>query len=352
MEKAMRNLVAWATACVLASCQTTTPPTLSALFTDVQTPESFRLPIQSDDILEPIQLVSWDSLLVCTNYFTSKAIRAYNLNDGSCQDLIHIGRAENELLNTSAIWVSADTLNVYGTNTAKILQIPAGELLDPQAAIISRPFPNGYFNLCASASDNRYAAQNSTTQQVGTEPFILLGRQGEAISCFGKYAPADSQTDPRELALIYQGRLAMNASASKVAYASGHGSIFQFFDLSRPDAVRLTREYRFSEPVYISESDPSKALFSVRWTADCRAGALAITPTDDGCIILCDEQKRVSDKNWRISTAYEFDWDGRPRRKLCLGCDVQAITYNPQRRLLIALTTNEQNEYMFIAYRL
>ena len=106
------------------------------------------------------------------------------------------------------------------------------------------------------------------------------------------------------------------------------------------------------EPAYISESDPSKALFSVRWTADCRAGALAITPTDDGCIILCDEQKQVSDKNWRISTAYEFDWDGRPWRKLCLGCDVQAITYNPQRRLLIALTTNEQNEYMFIAYRL
>ena len=52
---------------------------------------------------------------------TKQVLRVYNIDSGAYRDLICIGRAENELLNASAIWFSGDTLNVYSSNSGKIL---------------------------------------------------------------------------------------------------------------------------------------------------------------------------------------------------------------------------------------
>lgn len=339
-------------ACVSIGCNPSSSPTLTSLFTEVQSPDSARLPIEPDDILQPVLLASRDSLLVCTNHLTQKALRVYNLNNGDHCDLVHIGKAENELLTASAIWFSDDALNVYGVNTGKILQIPAEQLFRPQPAMHAIPFPKGLFNLSASPTNDRYAAPNSLTQDPDAKQFTLLDERGQAITYFGNYPHTDSRIHPRESALIYQGKLAVSPSATKVIYASQFGSVFRFFDISQSGDIRLDREYRFCEPSYISDSDPSKQRYSVRWTEDCRAGALAIAPTESGCFILCEENKPVSDENWRIPTVYEFDWNGNALRKLCLGRNVQTIAYNKERRQLIALTVNDRNEYSFVAYRL
>ena len=106
---------------VLISCNESSDISLRVLFPEGQIPESSVLPIGPDDIREPVLLASRDSILVCTNQMTKQVLRVYNIDSGAYRDLICIGRAENELLNASAIWFSGDTLNVYSSNSGKIL---------------------------------------------------------------------------------------------------------------------------------------------------------------------------------------------------------------------------------------
>lgn len=334
--------------CVLVSCNVSSGISLRVLFPEEQIPESSVLPIESDWIREPVLLASRDSILVCTNQMSKQVVRVYNLDSGTFRDLIYIGRAENELLNASAIWFSGDTLNVYSSNSGKILRVPSKELFEPQPEIRSIPFPTGCSGLTECVGSSHYVAMNLLSDT--PMQFQLLDRSGAELAAFGNYLGAGLSGHYREARLVYQGKLAASPDKAHVAYASSFGNVFRFFDMSDPSDISLVREYRFMEPDYISDSDPSEHRYSVIWKKTCQRGALAMTAADDGCYILCDDTKTVSDDDWRMGSVYCFDWDGNPLRKLDLGRRAQSIVYNQERHQLIALTVNEQDEYVFVAY--
>lgn len=336
---------------VLISCNVSSDISLCALFLEGQIPKSSVLPIGPDDIREPVLLASRGSILVCTNQMTKQVLKVYNLDSGAYRDLIYIGRAENELLNASAIWFSGDTLNVYSSNSGKILRIPSEELFEPQPAIRSIPFPSGYSGLTAFAGNSHYVAMNMLSDT--PFQFLLLDGGGTELAGFGNYPEKGSQGHYREARLVYQGKLAASPDRTHIAYASSFGNIFRFFDISDPSVISLVCEYRFTEPEYISDSDPSEHRYSVIWENTCHRGTLAMAAADEGCYILCDDTKTVSDDDWRMSSSvYCFDWEGNPLRKLDLGRRTQSIAYNRERHQLIALTVNEQDEYVFVAYNL
>ena len=337
---------------LLTGCKTDPADSLTSLFPKTETPTPASLCIGPDAIQEPVLLLSADSVLICTNHRTPKAIRVYNLNDGRWNDLVSLGRAGNELLNVASIWLSGNALHVYDANSGKILRIPSDELFLPNPSITAVPFQRGYFGLAACARADRYAGMAVLGGEPSDAPFSLLGGDGGKISGFGAYRDSDSGTGRNELQLAYQGVLNMNGDGTRIAYASFFGSVFQFFDSSDPRNIRLTREYRFAEPSYLPVSDPGQQSYFVRWEKDCRKGALATAFDKDGFFVLCEEGKLVSDKDWRMSTVYFFDWDGNPRKKLDLGRRVQAIACNETRSQLIALAVDEQEQYTFVAYDL
>lgn len=335
---------------VLVSCNVSSDISLRALFIEERSPESSVLPIDTDDIREPVLLASRDSILVCTNQMTKQVLRVYNLDSGAYRDLIYIGRAENELLNASAIWFSGDTLNVYSSNSGKILRIPSGELFDPHPEIRSIPFPLGYSGLTVFAGGSHYVAMNVLSDS--PLQFLLLDSGGAEMIGFGNYPETGSQGHYRETRLVYQGKLAASPDEAHIAYASSFGNVFRFFDISDPSDISLVREYRFTEPEYISDSDLSEHRYSVIWEKTCHRGTLAMAAADNGCYFLCDDTKTVSDDDWRMNSVYCFDWEGNPLWKLDLGRRTQSIAYNRERHQLIALTVSEQDEYVFVAYSL
>lgn len=335
---------------ILVSCNTSPDLSLSALFPEERIPESSVLPIGPDEIQEPVLLASQDSMLVCTNQMTKQVVRIYNLESGAFRDLIYIGRAKNELLNASAIWFSGDTLNVYSSNSGKILRIPSWELFETQPEILSIPFPAGCSGLTSLAGNSGYATMNMLSDT--TSQFLLLDRRGAEEAGFGNYPGTGSRGHYREARLVWQGKLAASPDGLHIAYASGFGNVFRFYDISDFSDISLVREYLFAEPEYISDSDPSGHRYSVIWEKTCRRGTLAMAGTDDGCYMLCDDARAVSDDDWRMNSVYCFDWEGNPLRKLYLGRRTQSIAYNHERHQLIALTVNEQDEYVFVAYNL
>lgn len=337
---------------LLAGCKTGPADSLTALFPETETPTSATLCIGPDAIREPVLLLSTDSLLICTNHMTPKAIRVYDLNSGQWNDIVSLGRAENELLDASSIWLSGNALHIYGANSGKILHIPLDQLFVPNPTMTITSFSRGYYNLSFCARNSCYAGPTGMAGDSSVAPFSLLGGDSSKISSFGTYRDSDSEADRNELRFAYQGVLNMNSDGTRIAYASFFGSVFQFFDSSDPRNIRLVREYRFAEPAYLPASDPGQQSYFVRWEKDCRKGALATAFNKEGFFVLCEEGKLVSDKDWRMSTVYFFDWDGNPRKKLNLGRRVQTIACNEISNQLIALTVDEQEQYAFVAYDL
>ena len=345
----MKNIIIFISGLLLVtSCKTTPKETLTTLFPDTESLTPTSLNISSDDILEPVLLVSIDSFLICTNHLADKIFRIYNLQNGQVlNDIISVGKAENELLDAASVWLSQDSLNVYSTNSGKILHFPLNQLSVANPNITATRFPPKYLNLTCCIQNNYYSgmtwASDSTKNQ-----FDLLDRNGKKLNSFGPYYQhSDPQINSR-LDYVYQGKLNTNHEGTKIFYASYFGSILKFFDSSDPLNIELVKEYHFSDPTLASTSGqhfPS-------WGKDCQRGALATTSNAKCCFVLCEEGKLVSDPNWRMSTVYCFDWEGNPLKKLDLGRNIQTITYNESRNQLIALTVNDQEEYSFVAYDL
>lgn len=205
---------------LLTGCKTGPADSLTSLFPKTETPAPAPLCIGLDAIQEPVLLLSADSVLICTNHRTPKAIRVYNLNDGRWNDLVSLGRAGTELLNVASIWLSGNALHVYDANSGKILRIPSDELFLPNPSITAVPFQRGYFGLAACARADRYAGMAVLGGEPSDAPFSLLGGDGGKISGFGAYRDSDSGTDRNELRFAYQGVLNMNGDGTRIAYAS------------------------------------------------------------------------------------------------------------------------------------
>lgn len=337
---------------LLSGCQTAPADSLTVLFPNTESPAPVILPVAPDDIREPVLLVGRDSLLICTNHMTDKIIRVYNLNNGAMNDILSRGRAEAELLDASSIWLTDDELNVYGANSGKMLRIPLDRIFDPNPPVSVVPFPRGYFSLASCARSDRSVGMSVSSGEAAQTRFDLLGKNGDVQARFGSFPNSGREANGGESALVYQGKLSMNGSGTRAAYASNFGSIFEFFDVSDPRNIRPVQTYCFAFPMCIPDSDPANQRYSVRWAEDCRQGALGVASGEEGCFVLCEEGKFVSDKDWRMSTVYLFDWDGNPLRKFDLGRRVQAIAYDETCNRLIALSADDREAYSFVAYDL
>jgi hypothetical protein len=110
------------------------------------------------------------------------------------------------------------------------------------------------------------------------------------------------------------------------------------------------KEYILGIPKYIPNSNPQNQQFSVRWANDALRGVLSMTGSDKYCFILCEENKKVTDNDWRVSSVYVFTWDGVPVQKISLDRPAECITYDASSERLITLTNNDEGEPMFVFY--
>lgn len=309
--------------------------------------QSRPLDIPSEDILNPLYLASAGDYLISANFRTEKAIRIYDLTTARpINDLIHVGRGPNEILNISSMSYADDRLTVYSGNSGSVLTVPYGELHDsvPEITVsdaieaCSRVLPLAY---------DQYLLEGCADAHLK-----LVDRNGDPLSVFDAYPDDGESRLPGDNRLIWQGHLVGSSDGKKFAFAASAGTIFRFGKVQDNGSVDKTKEYVLALPEYTLDSDPSKERYSVIWDESCLAGTLSMAAGSDHCFLLHDPDKLTIDREWRMSTVLVFDWEGNPVVKFHLDKPLEAISYNERENTLIGLTSNERSEPQFVSYRL
>ncbi|MDR1153717.1 MAG: hypothetical protein LBL04_03320 [Bacteroidales bacterium] len=115
-------------------------------------------------------------------------------------------------------------------------------------------------------------------------------------------------------------------------------------------STKKQKEYIFGIPKYIPDSKPENESFSIQWENDALRGVLSMTGSDQYCFILCEENRKINDRDWSLSSVYVFTWDGVPVQKMNLDRPAECITYEASSQKLIALTHTDKGEYEFVFF--
>jgi hypothetical protein len=140
-----------------------------------------------------------------------------------------------------------------------------------------------------------------------------------------------------------------NPNGNKFVYGSSYGLILKFMELS-DRSTKKQKEYIFGIPKYIPDSKPENESFSIQWENDALRGVLSMTGSDQYCFILCEENRKINDRDWSLSSVYVFTWDGVPVQKMNLDRPAECITYEASSQKLIALTHTDKGEYEFVFF--
>lgn len=345
----MKYLLSWCLCCLLfVGCSSDKEKSLSAIFKGLQVEaKAEETKIHSGDITTPLYIECYKNLLICANFHGEKKIRVYDLTTGEIvNEFLNVGKGPDEILNVSSMYILRDSLIVYCANSRKLISTPLeGLFTAPVELTVTSDFGN--YSRVLPLDNGSFV----TTGLFDESGYLhLINNKGNSQVL--EYFPDDGISNfKEEKSIAYQGKLHGNPAGSKFVYGSSYGLILRFMEIKESSAKK-NKEYIFEMPSYIPDSKPQKQNFAVRWANDALRGVLSMTGSDKYCFILCEENKKVLDKNWRISSVYVFTWEGTPVQKICLERAVENITYHASSKSLITLTINENDEPEFVFYRI
>jgi len=344
----IKYLLSWCLCCLLfAGCSTDNEKSLSAIFKGLQVEAKAEVTkIHSRDITTPLYTECYKNLLICANFHGEKKIRIYDLTTGEIvNEFLNIGKGPDEILNVSSMHIFRDSLIIYCQNSRKIVSTPLeGLFTTPVKLTVTSSYGN-YSRFLPL--DKGFFATMTLSDRFG---YLHLNNKKGNVQVL-EYFPDDRISSFEEKSIAYQGVLCGNPTGKEFVYGSSFGLIFRFMELKEKSAKK-NKEYIFKMPSYISDSKPQKQNFAVRWANDALRGVLSMTGSDKHCFILCEENKKVLDKNWRASSVYVFTWEGTPVQKIYLERAVENIAYHASSKSLIALTSNDNDEPEFVFYRI
>jgi hypothetical protein len=336
----------WCVCCLLFSgCSVSNQESLSTLFDGLHVDSKAETAkIHSSDITTPMYIECYKNLLICANFRGEKKIRVYDLMTGEIvTEFLGEGRGPEEIIHVSSMYLLKDTLRIYCNNSRKLISTPAKELFTPPAELT---IASGFVDFLRVLPLDRGFFATTGFNELGY--LQLIDKNGEIQVL--EYFPDDRVSSlKREITLAYQGKLHGNPNGNKFVYGSSYGLILKFMELS-DRSTKKQKEYIFGIPKYIPDSKPENESFSIQWENDALRGVLSMTGSDQYCFILCEENKKINDRDWSLSSVYVFTWDGVPVQKMNLDRPAECITYEASSQKLIALTHTDKGEYEFVFF--
>lgn len=167
--------------------------------------------------------------------------------------------------------------------------------------------------------------------------FKLIDSNGNIIRSFMNYPIENSTMDHRNIAMAYQGALAINNDKSKLVYASMYGTILCIYDISKnliDEEFSLVLDYPHFSPRNERGSTSSPL------TKDAISAFRDIYVTDKYIYSLYSG-KNISEfkqNAFEAQSIYIFDWTGKPIIRYLLDVRVNNIAVDPNNQKIYALS--------------
>ena len=332
---------------------------IEAKFKQIERLASVLTPIAEDDIANPSLMATSNGLLFVANLHTDRIFSVFDIQTGhKLSEFGTTGRGPEELLSVSTLSVNQNRLFVFDAMTHKFATITSsGHWNDPihmTYNIINVNLGEGSktrpFRLYA-LSDSLYVG---TGVGYDNSQFHLYNHTGNFLHSFEPYSleKPKQKHGAAELALAYQGSMAVNPNSSRYVWASLNGVMLKFFGKDDNGDIVKKNEYIYEYPQYRHVrrgGGESAALLP-----SARIGFIFAQSSDKHFYLLY-KGVRIDSENIRryfiSNTILVYSQDGTPVRKFVLDRDISMFAVSEDDSLLIGYTSDEETGApQFIAY--
>ncbi|MDR0892281.1 MAG: TolB-like 6-bladed beta-propeller domain-containing protein [Mediterranea sp.] len=183
--------------------------------------------LQDKDILKPIHIYTYDTLLVTVNLKDKKLFNLYSLANGAERgQRISLGQGPNEMISPSIVRCASDSLLIFDAATSTVFQYNTRDFIQngsPEPIVRKKIethtyselgcFPNGFVSLSISPKNQ----------------FIRFNSDGTKISEFGNYPASNINYTDIEKMTAYQASVTTNLS-DKMAVCYKSTDLIEIFN--------------------------------------------------------------------------------------------------------------------------
>jgi len=304
----------------------------------------------SEEILNPVGLMTYDSLLFVQNLRSPQFFSLININQ---EKLIrHFGNSGEGpgefLINIQIDKVkSKQCINAPEATLKRMYQYSIDSLLkikNVKPKNIFQQSPNKaaqlFFHGIQQINDSIFIGMGGYTGK----RFTIFNRYNNKYTYFGDF-PDKSEVSLDFKGSAYQGAIKYNEYSQKLVFISNTSEMLEFYDCKN-DRMNLLKGYYTSIPVYkfveeggtrhIASFCPGKHFMSLTYTKNY-VYILYVQKEDDASIF----------EKCKGDCILVFDWKGKPIKKYQLDCEVKTIEINEDGSRIYAIRNNPDPEIIY-----
>lgn len=299
----------------------------------------------NDEIMKPIRLQVYDSLLVTINVGENKLLTVFNLNTYTkIGNRINLGDGPLEMFQPNFIKGDGKNLSLYDMGKSTIFRYDISDFVrnaDP-IPVKQIKLSQNIFNDVVFDGDDNIIAPVYRDQSL----FSIFNQKGEKVGNFGAYPESDLQLTDAEKREMFQFTYASNSNGKMVLCYSWN-DLIDIYNEEKQLACRIHGPIQFTSSFKeFQDGEVSSAHPEQGKQRDAYYNPVAV---DDVFFVLFNGNF-VDDENYtnRSNQIFVFDWDGKPLERLILDNGIISFTVNSQKRKIYGIS--DMPEYHIVEF--
>lgn len=299
----------------------------------------------NDEIMKPIRLQVYDSLLITINVGENKLLTVYNLNTYTkIGSRINLGDGPLEMFQPNFIKGDDKNISLYDMGKSTIFKYDISDFVhnaDP-VPVKQIKLSQNIFNDVAFDGEGNIIAPVYRDQSL----FSIFNQNGEKVGNFGAYPESGLQMTDAEKREMFQFTYASNSNG-KMALCYSWNDLIDIYNEEKQLACRIHGPIQFTSSFKeFRDGEVSSAHPEQGKQRDAYYNPVA---ADDVFFVLFNGNF-VDDENYtnRSNQIFVFDWNGKPLERLILDNGIISFTVNSQKRKIYGIS--DMPEYHIVEF--
>ena len=285
-----------------------------------------------------------DTILITLDYNNSRFFHVFDIKNMKYVDnLGNRGQGPNEFIHpTSLIYFSEKEFLTFDANDNSLKQINLDSLVQGVVSYKKALSFSSISNMAILPTKfNTFVGFGVYTSNM----FKLIDHEGNDMEYYIDFPIAkskiDKKMDNRNIAMGYQGIIAVNPEKDKFVYASYYGTIYAIFSIS-DQAITQQKLVIYDYPQFVTENTGGS--ISSPLTKETISGFTDVSVTEE-YIYMLYSGKNISEERERSfegETIYVLDWKGNPILKYSLDLPISSIAVSADNQKLFALSQSPE----------